>query len=240
MSLLEPVQSLPRAKAKKATAADARAIAGTLAAAFFQDPVIQWAWPDPERRLQILPDFFEVMVTMSMGYDSVYATDDLTGAALWVPPTTQEPTEEEVEAFEDSIRSVTGEFAPLVLQLFATLDEQHPHEPHFYLPIIGTSPEHQGQGLGTALLAPVLEQCDREQMPAYLEATSERNQALYRRAGFRNMGQIVLPDGPPLWPMWRQPRSGQASPTGPLPGKPVGRPATKVRNTVLHPIVDAG
>lgn len=204
MSLLEPVQSPPQAR--KATVAEARAVAETLAAAFFPDPVIGWAWPDHERRLQILPDFFEVMVNISMDYDLVYTTVDLTGAALWVPPTAPEPSVEEAEGFTASILSVTHEFAPLVLQLFATLDEHHPHEPHFYLPIIGTRPEHQGQGIGMALLAPVLEQCDREQIPAYLEATSERNQALYSRAGFRAIGRIFLPDGPPLWPMWREPQ----------------------------------
>lgn len=204
MSLLEPVQSPPRAR--KATMAEARTVAETLAAAFFQDPVIAWGWPAQERRLQILPDFFEVMVNVSTDYDLVYATDDLTGAALWVPPTAQEPTAEEAEAFAAAIRSATREFAPLVLQLLATLDEHHPHEPHFYLPIIGIRPEHQGKGLGTALLAPVLEQCDREQIPAYLEATSERNQALYRRVGFRTVGQIALPYGPALLPMWREPK----------------------------------
>lgn len=208
MSLLESVQSPPRAR--KATAAEARAVAETLAAAFFQDPVIGWGWPDHERRRQILPDFFEVMVNISLDYDLVYATDDLTGAALWVPPTAPEPSAEEAEAFADSIRSVTREFSPLVLQLFATLDAHHPHETHFYLPIIGTRPERQGQGIGTALLAPVLERCDREQIPAYLEATSERNQALYRREGFRTIGQIPLPDGPALWPMWREPQLRRA------------------------------
>lgn len=204
MSLLEPIQSPPRTR--KATTAEARAVAETLAAAFFHDPVIGWAWRDPGRRLQILPDFFEVMVNISLDYDLAYATDDLTGAALWVPPTASEPSAEEAEAFAASITSVTGESAPLVLQLFEILDEYHPREPHFYLPIIGTRPEHQGQGIGRALLSPVLEHCDREQLPAYLEATSERNQALYRRAGFRNTGVIPLPDGPALWPMWREPR----------------------------------
>jgi hypothetical protein len=28
----------------------------------------------------------------------------------------------------------------------------------------------------------------------------------YQRFGFAVTGQIDLPDGPPLWPMWRAPR----------------------------------
>lgn len=204
MSLMEPVQSLIRPR--KATTAEASVVAETLAAAFFDDPVIRWAWQDHERRRQILPDFFELMVAGSLEYDHVYTTDDLAGAALWMPPAALEASYEEAAALTAAIEGVTHEFAPAVLQLFAILDDHHPHEPHYYLPIIGTRPEHQGRGIGSALLAPVLERCDREQLPAYLEATSDRNQALYARHGFQVTGEILLPDGPTAWAMWREPQ----------------------------------
>jgi predicted N-acetyltransferase YhbS len=66
-------------------------------------------------------------------------------------------------------------------------------------------PERQGAGIGGALIAPGLERCDREAVPAYLEATSDRNRALYERHGFRAHGRIALPGGPALWRMWRDP-----------------------------------
>ena len=43
---------------------------------------------------------------------------------------------------------------------------------------MGFEPEWQGRGLSTALLRPVLERCDDEKLPAYLEASSPRNRAL--------------------------------------------------------------
>ena len=43
-------------------------------------------------------------------------------------------------------------------------------------------------------------------MPAYHEASSPRNRALYERHGYVTQGEFTLPDGPPLWPMWRDPR----------------------------------
>lgn len=52
----------------------------------------------------------------------------------------------------------------------------------------------------------MLEQCDGSQLPAYLEATSERNQALYVRHGFHVTGAIPLPQGPTAWAMWREPQ----------------------------------
>lgn len=191
---------------RRATTVDARPVAETLAAAFFDDPVIGWAWHDAERRREILPDFFEFMATGSLAHDEAYTTDDLAGAALWLPPSALHPSDEEAAAFAVAIERVTHEFSPLVLQLFAILDDCHPHEAHYYLPIIGTRPERQGRGIGSALLAPVLERCDRERLPAYLEATTERNAGLYLRHGFEITREIPLPDGPSLWAMWRVPR----------------------------------
>jgi ribosomal protein S18 acetylase RimI-like enzyme len=82
----------------------------------------------------------------------------------------------------------------------------HPTEPHVYLFVLGARPTHQGQGLGSALLRHVLDRCDADGTPAYLEDTNTRNRDLYRRHGFAQTGEIRLPDGPPLYPMWRDPR----------------------------------
>jgi ribosomal protein S18 acetylase RimI-like enzyme len=43
-------------------------------------------------------------------------------------------------------------------------------------------------------------------MPAYLESSNPRNMSLYRRHGFEQVGELPLPDGPALYPMWRTPR----------------------------------
>jgi hypothetical protein len=52
----------------------------------------------------------------------------------------------------------------------------------------------------------VLERCDRDGVPAYLESSKERNVVLYERHGFRVVEQLRLPkDGPPIWRMWREP-----------------------------------
>ena len=49
---------------------------------------------------------------------------------------------------------------------------QHPEEPHWYLPFVGTRPDRQSRGLGSAVMRPVLDACDVAGLPAYLEATS--------------------------------------------------------------------
>ena len=52
------------------------------------------------------------------------------------------------------------------------MGQHHPPEPHWYLPLIGVDPARQGQGLGAALMRPVLAKCDAAGLPAYLESTS--------------------------------------------------------------------
>jgi hypothetical protein len=56
-------------------------------------------------------------------------------------------------------------------------------------------------------MRPVLDHCDSHRLPAYLEASSPRNRALYQRHGFYDLERLVLPaNGPTLYPMWRKPQ----------------------------------
>ena len=141
---------------RKARPDEVRAVGASLAAAFFDDPVIGWAWPVRERRAMILADFFELMAAGSLEYGEAYTVDGCAGAALWVPPEGPESSEEEETAFFGAVEGVTHECFPAVRTLFEVLDARHPREPHYYLPIVGTRPELQGQGVGAALLAPAL------------------------------------------------------------------------------------
>jgi GNAT superfamily N-acetyltransferase len=83
----------------------------------------------------------------------------------------------------------------------------HPEAPHWYLPWIAVRPEAQGKGIGGALLRHGLARADREGMPAYLEATSARNAALYARHEFAVVGVVEAPGYPRILPMWRPARN---------------------------------
>ena len=51
----------------------------------------------------------------------------------------------------------------------------------------------------------MLNRIDRGGFPAYLESSNERNLDLYVRHGFRVTGEVAIPRGPTIWPMWREP-----------------------------------
>jgi GNAT superfamily N-acetyltransferase len=88
------------------------------------------------------------------------------------------------------------------------IERRHPVVPHYYLSVLGTDPEQQGGGIGSALLTPVLDRCDSDGIAAYLECSKESNVAFYARHGFAVTDRVQLPDGPPLWFMWREPLRG--------------------------------
>jgi ribosomal protein S18 acetylase RimI-like enzyme len=90
----------------------------------------------------------------------------------------------------------------------AVMARHHPTRPHYYLQTLSIDPAHQRRGYGSALMAPMLERCDAEGMPAYLETQRESNIPFYRRFGFAEREPIGLADSPPLWPMWREPVAG--------------------------------
>jgi GNAT superfamily N-acetyltransferase len=103
---------------------------------------------------------------------------------------------------------VFGRRLPLALRYLLRVEHKHPRSPeHWYLQYLGTEPARQGQGLGSALLRPVLALCDRDGIGAYLESSSERNRVLYERHGFSVVETFDMPGGgPSIRRMWRDPQ----------------------------------
>ncbi len=188
---------------RAATRADAPHISSALAAAFEDDPVFRWFSPDDGRRRAMLPGFFGVFVDAYLSHGETYTDAGVAGGALWAAPGTDPLTAEPVHA--ERLEEIVGSDAPRMFEIVELFDEHAPQQPHRHLQFLGVAPQRQGAGLGGALMAPVLGRCDRDGVPAYLEATSDRNRAMYERHGFRAQGAIPLPGGPMLWRMWREP-----------------------------------
>ncbi|MFE3445931.1 GNAT family N-acetyltransferase [Nocardia sp. NPDC059180] len=185
----------------------------TLAAAFQEDPVSVWLWPDPERRAAGLPRFFGAMTRhhhfATGGVDlAVDASGAIGAAALWNPPGRwHHSTLSELMMLPQFARAM-GARLLAGKRLGDTLTARHPDEPHWYLAVIGSDPAQRGSGYGHALLRKRLDHCDRDQVPAYLESSNESNIGYYERFGFEVTDTITTPDdGPTLWAMWRAPRS---------------------------------
>jgi ribosomal protein S18 acetylase RimI-like enzyme len=190
---------------RQAQGSDVRALATTLTRAFDDDPLMTWLFPDDAARRRKLPSFFSALLRASLPFGEVYATDDARCAAIWNPPGTF-PMDRRTDA---RLGLNTARLVGLRIVTRARgllyVEGHHPKERHWYLQMRGTDPEHQGRGAGSAILAPVLERCDRQRERVYLESSKERNIPFYARHGFEVTEEIHVPRGPVLWAMWRDP-----------------------------------
>src|SRR4051794_17747414 len=188
--------------------ADAPAVAAMMDAAFREDPISVWLYPEPADRARLHPAFFDWHVRAAVRDGHGWATHNLAAAMLWydVPagPSATEPVDELQERFLAQLDEFHADRVATFLKL---TDAAHPRtQSHAYLPFIAVAGHRQGRGLGTALLRWRLSILDTAGVPAYLEASNLRNAELYARLSFRPCGEpIGLPDGPSLYPMWRPP-----------------------------------
>jgi len=140
-------------------------------------------------------------------HNECYAHEQLIGAALWLPPGTWHMGLLEQLQLLPPVAANLRFDTPRLLRALSFIESKHPREPdHWYLPVVGVAPAWQGRGFGAALLSGVLRRCDEERTAAYLEASTQRNCALYERHGFKVTEECrYAKGGPPLWRMWRDP-----------------------------------
>jgi len=194
--------------ARPARAGDVGVVAGTLARAFHDDPVMTWLFGERERpRLTRLTRFFAAETRRHLrGRDTVLTADGHAGAAVWARPGHWRTSWIDSLRFAPIMVPAVGVRIPRAVQGLGLMERSHPREPHWYLAFVGTDPSHRGIGAGRAMIDPVLDRCDAEGLGAYLESSKPENLPYYERFGFGVTGRIDLPAGPPLWPMWRDPR----------------------------------
>lgn len=184
----------PPPDVRSARAEDRARLTVALAAAFHADPVFGWLMPDEATRPARLRRFFAQELRHVLARGGVWTSDELAGAALALPPgawrTPPRLAMLQARAF--------GIHLPRAAGLLAAIEWRHIRAPHYYFPYIGVAPEAQGRGLGSSVMRPTLDRCDAEGVPAYLEASSERNAALYERLGFAVTTHVRIAGSPPL------------------------------------------
>lgn len=202
-----PAPNLESAAVRKAGTADLAPLAKTIAAAFYDDPIASWLFRDDSRRMRQLERGFALfMRRLYLPAGECLTTEHVAGGALWLPPGRwQAPVPTQLRVLAGAA-AICGREFPRFLGYSRLLESKHPREDHYYLPFMGVEPGRQGRGIGSALLRPVLERCDSDGLPAYLEASSPRNRDLYKRHGFEVVESVELAAGGPThWLMWREP-----------------------------------
>jgi GNAT superfamily N-acetyltransferase len=189
------------------------AAAATLARAFHDDPLMVYAIPDPADRMRLLPDVYARMIRFGVLTGEVYVTArTVEGVALWLPPNVKW-TRENIEASGmHETATIIGDDAYQryrdVVGREWRARERDMTDPCWYLFLLGVEPSRQRQGLGGALMRPILERADTEKLACYLETENERNVAFYRRQGFDVIvnGEEAGNSGVRFWTFRRTPK----------------------------------
>jgi len=193
---------------RQATADDLDGMAEALSLSFHDDPVMRWLFgAEAPRPMRYTRPFFRTEGARHLRHHEVYTVDGTPGAAYWDPPGHWRTKTSDVLRLTPLMVRGMGTRTVNALRGLSRVEAAHAKHPeHYYLAVLGTRPDQQGGGIGSALLRPVLDRCDTDGIGAYLESSKESNIPFYRRHGFEVVGEVQFPSGPTLWPMWRDPQ----------------------------------
>jgi GNAT superfamily N-acetyltransferase len=128
------------------------------------------------------PRFARVFAGKAFALGAAQRVEGFHGTALWLAPGIQPDDGALVPFIQET---VAADRRAEVIALFAKIRARHLAGPHWYLPLIGIDPRHQGRGLGSILLQKMLTTIDGSGTPVCLEATNPRNIPFYERHGFQ-------------------------------------------------------
>jgi GNAT superfamily N-acetyltransferase len=188
--------------------------AEVLTKAFFNDPVTCYVQPDAARRARGLPWLHERYVAVIAAMGTAFMTTNCEGVALWIPPANRGhiPLWPLIRSGLWQVPFRIG-LSRLPHLLRAQEDSEKRRrdevtEPHWVLDVLGVHPDHQGKGVGGALVRQMIARADAEGIPCHVITHNDKNVAIYERLGFQLLqGKCVLPGGPVTYSL-RRPTGG--------------------------------
>ncbi|MGB6299641.1 MAG: GNAT family N-acetyltransferase [Rivularia sp. (in: cyanobacteria)] len=181
----------------------------TLVNAFGEDPIFNYLLSHTkDKKDQASRILWSVTLRYAQKYNQIYTTPEMKGIAAWIPP--GEYPINFVRILQSGLYKVPFliGFAGLkkslpLFSLFEKYHKQDMHKPHWYLFALGVSEAYQSQGIGSLLIHPILKKADKENLPCYLETSTEKAVRFYQRNGF----EIIRNEEEPVrfWTMIREP-----------------------------------
>jgi GNAT superfamily N-acetyltransferase len=205
VSMPAPDPIIPLAPSQKSAAVE------IICRAFENDPAGVYAAPALTKRRPLLSWYARTGLALGFTRGDIFTNSRLTGVAVWLRPGCADLS---LWAFLQTGILPPFQAGPTVIwrfvkamNYFAEVHGQYVTEPHWYLLILTVAPAHQGQGLGSRLIQPILDRAAAAGLPCYLETANPRAVPFYEKHGFEVIYQAHLPDGlTPFWGLRRQPR----------------------------------
>jgi GNAT superfamily N-acetyltransferase len=194
--------------ARRATADDIDVVTSIIGLSFANDPIWGRALALPDGRTDHRTAFWRLSIEGALRYPWTWLAGEGAATAVWIPPGGTELADEQEARVIELAKETFGAASHTFLELLDRFSAAQPKtEPHYYLTLLGTHPDHRGHGIGMRLLAHNLALIDSEHMPAYLESTNPANDKRYKGVGFEPIGEFSYPGGGPVvTTMWRRAR----------------------------------
>lgn len=189
-----------RIDVRRADAADLDVLVATLVESHLDYEWEVWAVRGDDRADRMAMAYRSDLLAIAFPHGVVHATADRASVAVWVPASFDGGERPDLAAV------LFGDRAALVGEVDELVAASPCPSADWYLATMGTRPEQQRQGLGAAVLRPMLTRLDEHAETARLETSSARNVRFYERHGFVVVSEVVLPHGAPAtWVMHRPP-----------------------------------
>lgn len=185
-------------------------LATSMSKAFFNDPMMEYLLTDENSRQKATTWMFEKLAAYCGKRGEVFTDETQTGGSVWLTPgnTTISP----IGILLAGMWQMPFRFGLRGFMRFNKLDamaskshKKHMPGDHWYLLGIGTDPDRQGTGIGTAAIEIGAAKAQAAGLPVYLETTAESNVPYYEKRDFKVVEEIAVDDELRIWSMVRNP-----------------------------------
>lgn len=182
----------------------------SLAMAFFNDPLLEFLQPDELKRMEFGRWFMTRGIDLCRRWGESYTNSDHTGNAGWLTPgntTISTWRVMRVGLLKLPLKLGLGGFSRFnaLDSTTAKIHKEVMPGPHWYLLLLGVTPDLQGTGIASSLIETGASQASEDGRPCYLGTMTESNVEYYTKRNFEVAAEFEIPSGPKTWAMIRQP-----------------------------------
>lgn len=186
--------------------------AESLSRAFENDPMLRWLIPEDDHYQQAAAPLFETWVKYTVLYGKAFRTENFESIALRKKPGDLKLS------FWRVLRSgmiktpkILGKeaFNRLMWMDNALVEQKKKNmgdRPYWYCWILGTDPQFQKQGFGSAVMQHTFDLAKQDGLPCYLETVNPASKTVHEKKGYQLLSQIPLQgSGHELFMMLKKP-----------------------------------
>ena len=170
----------------KATNSDKRIILQILTASFANNQSVNYIIRKGKKQNKRIRALMNYSFEMCRRFGEVLLSSDQNACALIIYPDKKKVTLKSILLDVKLIFQCVGfQNIKKTLQRESLIKKGQPKEPMTYLWFIGVAPEKQGNGIGSGMLADIIEDSRMKNRPVYLETSTLINLPWYKKFGFK-------------------------------------------------------